>query len=469
MPDEPERTLPLNDTSHSDSLSSDNQSRSNLDSQNSFAANPEPVPATPEVADTPPEPQLVETTPETPNSGWSPEPIPSVEAEPTTASAEQSAFGNTPDPQPANAVPQPSVAPSSPKKSKKKYIIGGVIALVLALLIAGGVLAYNLWYQNPQKVLTDAMVNAVTAKSVGYDGTFSAEIKPSGSSGSETIKYDVSFDGMSEAKKGYVNVSLTAEGAGKTIKISGNGLFADNGDIYVKVKGLSELLTSVFGSASLPASYSSFVTKIDDKWIKISSKELSDLDASTQKSKDCSEKLLEKTKTDKSLVKEVGDVYRSNQFIVVKDKLPSKNGSLGYSISGDKSVYKSFVSGVEKTSLYKQAKECNGNSLDLSSFLGSADSSSSSDTKSTMEVYVGRWSHNLTSLKVADTGKDTTAALNVNTNFNKDVKVDIPSTSMSISDLKAEIEKVQAEYIQSLYGGYSTSTTPSTSMLPLSS
>ena len=106
-----------------------------------------------------------------------------------------------PQPQPPTVL---SASPQTPKKSRKGLIIGSIIAGALVLFGGGGVLAYNVWYQNPEKVIFDAITHAMTAKSATGKGEISLK--------SDEFALKVTFDGENSGSDGRVNAKVKMEG-----------------------------------------------------------------------------------------------------------------------------------------------------------------------------------------------------------------------------------------------------------------
>lgn len=68
-----------------------------------------------------------------------------------------------------------TIEPMKPKKSKKGLMIGLIIVGVLAVLGGGLVSAYTFWYSNPNKVVSDALINTITAKTSIYAGNINVD------------------------------------------------------------------------------------------------------------------------------------------------------------------------------------------------------------------------------------------------------------------------------------------------------
>lgn len=373
-------------------------------------------------------------------------PQPLVETEPVTRPVD------TPAMQPNMPDPTPGLSPT--KKSKKKWAVALVVATVLTLLTAGGALAYNLWYQNPEKVLGDAIGNVFSAATYKTNGKFT--FTPKSSLASPYSRVTLDFDGMADKTKGMIDGTLTVEASSKQYSLSGSGLLADNGDLYVKVKGLKELL-GMYLSGNAPGMSSMFdgvITKIDDKWVKIEASKLKEFSEEASEKQKCINKIKDAIKKDNSLLNGVLDAYNNHKFVVVKENLGTKDGSLGYRIEADNDKAKAFVTDVKKTELYKQYVACDP-SAEKSFAPDSKDMNSDGESK--LEVWIDQWSHQFTKLKL--TGSDSTGdgSIEVDTKFNQPVNISIPSTSMSLDQLKIEIQKAQQAYLQQLYSSrYST-------------
>jgi hypothetical protein len=370
------------------------------------------------------------------------EPTSAVPSQPLGSAATPPAFGGT-------------LAPAK-KSNRKKFIIIGAIVGVVALITGGSVAAYNLWYQNPDKVLGDALVNTLKAKTVVYTGSFDIDYKAKDSasgSSDEATRVSVKVDGKSATTAGEVNIAVETTFEGKEYKISGSGLVDKDANIFVKVNDVKKLLSSLPEESGvkydqLPSYITDIVDKVDSKWIRISADDIREFSEDYAKKQTCVEDVFKKLQDDKELGNELLKVYKDNKFIVVDEKLPAKNGSLGYVVDVDRSKSKDFSKAADKTKFAKELQKC---------FKFSSDSSSTksddSDTKTRVEVWVDRWSHQLT--KVSFTAEDDEAdgMFVVEPKFNQSVTVDAPKDFVPLKELKKDIEDAYAQYMSEAMTG----------------
>jgi hypothetical protein len=352
-----------------------------------------------------------------------------------------------------------TLAPAK-KSNRKKFIIIGVVAGVLALLIGGSVAAYNLWYQNPDKVLGDALVNTLKAKTVVYTGSFDIDYKAKESSfepSDQATRVSVKVDGKSATTAGEVNIAVETTFEGKEYKISGSGLVDKDANIFVKVNDVKKLLSSLPDESGvkydqLPSYITDIVDKVDSKWIRISADDIREFSDDYAKKQTCVEDVFKKLQDDKEFGNELLKVYKDNKFIVVDEKLPAKNGSLGYVIDVDKSKSKDFAKAADKTKFAKELQKCD----DSFKFSSSSSSSSSndSDTKTRVEVWVDRWSHQLTKVSFTAEGDEADGMFVFEPQFNQPITVEAPKDFIPLKELKKDIEEAYAQYMSSALGDY---------------
>lgn len=343
---------------------------------------------------------------------------------------------------PAPAYTAPEQTPITPAPKKKRLIVGLIVAAVLVVLGGGAVLAYNFWYQNPEKVVTDGIMNAMKAESVAYKGSIAV-----------TGKQDVSVEmtGRVNGKTGDLAAKLTVKQDGKNIVINGDGLLDAKGDLYMKVSNLDAVLKEYRNddNPELQALLDKLVAKVNNQWIKVSSDELKPFSQGVADSQKCLTEAIEKLKTDKTLSSEVGDVYKKNRFITVNKKLGSKDGSLGYEISSNDDTAKNFVKELKSTKLYKSVQDCDKSfKLDENEIFKKSDNSSNER----VELWVDRWSHQITKFNAETTQDGNTTKMTVETKFNEKVEdAKTPEKSMTITQLKADIEAlVQSAMTQAM-------------------
>lgn len=342
--------------------------------------------------------------------------------------------------------PQASVAPAiGPQaKSNKKLFIWIGVGIALFLALAGGVAGYA-WYQSPQKVINDAIVAAVTAKQASTDGTLAV------TSGQNSAEVTYKTEGTRYTGK--LEAAAKIKSDGKTVNLSGNLVYDEKSNTYFKMSGLTAIMDEYIQSSKeqIPADVMNIVKKIDNKWYVISTDDLKELSPEAEETRKCINNVLHETDKNDKLLKEVGEVYAKNQFIIVKESLGTKDGNVGYAITADTTKGKAFGDALKKTELYKKLEKCS-NSPDTSS-----SSPSVSDTETTkqprVELWTDQWSHQPKKLVIQSNDNGTKVVSETNIALNRPVTITTPSGATSIKELQKDIEKLM---------GTSSTTSPAT-------
>lgn len=401
------------------------------------------TPVAPEPAPVAPAPLAVDATPAEP----------AVATPPVVAPAPEpaSVFGTA-------ATPL-AVTPGGQGGKKKSLIIASVIIGVLVLLGGVSAAAYTLWYQKPEKVLTDALINAALAESVTYSGTMnlanSKTDSPTAADGFKSMKLTV--DGKSNRATGELNAKLSVVYGDKTYELSGAGLVDKDVNLYVKVNDVKKLFEQIATETnSSYAEYPSYITKviekIDNKWIRFAPEDLKQYDTKYEETQKCVSETMKKLETDKDMSKEIVKVYQDNSFIVVKETLPATDGSLGYVIEGDADKYVAFAKAANKTKLATELQKCDKD-IKLSEEKSDVKAADGSDGR--LEVWVSRFDHQLTKVVLKGDSDGMAGDITVEPVFNKKVDVTAPTDFVKSSELTEIYQDAMKEYQSSLYGGTS--------------
>jgi len=331
---------------------------------------------------------------------------------------------------------------TSKPKSTKKLIIGLIIVAVLAVLGVGSALAYNLWYQNPQKMITDAIINAATAKSSIYTGTVTID--------SEGTKLKLDVTTKQKDTVGSLDAKITVSTGGKDYTVDGSALFDKSGDLYFKVQNINDLVDQyktsigIASGTSLDTTIKSLISKIDNTWIKVDSEDLKSVSESYATTKTCVDDAVTKFKDDSAAKNEISDLYQKHQFIIVSKNLGTKDGSIGYSLKSDQAAADAFAEGLKTTKIYKTLHDCDSTFTIEKSTVDKT----TANTTGTFELWIDSWSHQITAVNFSDTSNGSTLAGVLKPSFNKDVTVETPSSSTTLAQLQKDItELLQSAFV----------------------
>ena len=350
--------------------------------------------------------------------------------------------GNQPAPQ-----LQYNSMPMRPKKKKTGLIIGVVLGVIVLISIVSAALVYFLWWQNPEKMVTDAMSSAIMSKKMTANGKVVVDMRDQGK-----IELNVKTATDSGKSKANIDAKLNIKGVEKNIPLKGDAVLDSDGTIYVKINNFKDLygtlLEMVMESSSggnLSRSQietyrdqtlrkmSSEIDKMGNTWMKISPDEI----GSEYR---CGINALKKIQSDESVRKELVQIYQKNSYFTIKDsKISDRNGGRGFELQGNnKSNSSKFEEEFKNSSVGKALSKCGKSNSYKSS------ESSSIDTAS-LKVWVDRSSHELKALELKGDSKKVSVEISFDIDVNKSEEIKIPSSAESLK-----------EFVEGFMEGYSS-------------
>lgn len=391
--------------------------------------------------------------------------------------------GVQPSPQPTpQPVPQPSMQPPvppqpvaqpvftpPPKPGKKKKIIGIILGVVGLLIIVSAVLLYFVWWQSPNKMVTDALLSVVTAEKMNNTGTLVIEAP------SSDVKMTITTKGTTNngALSGDATVKLEVEALDEDVVFDVHGVASDDGVLYVKIDKLRETVDTVIDAiikrqtqqyrdqgmtesdiaqvedvakqqVSSMFSLDTLIPKVDGQWIRIASDDLEDNEEAQ-----CTADIMKDIQKDKEVTREVMAIYDANRFIQVKDKVDAKDGAPGFRLTGDRDKAQAFMSEFKKTETAGRLLKCDSTIFDsVDDALKETDSSSNADID--FVIWVDRFSHKLKSLQLDVTSKEDETKVSATYDFEigQANEVVVPSDARDFKDVYDDI----TSSIQDSYG-----------------
>lgn len=381
--------------------------------------------------------------------------------------------------QPNTSGEQVSVIPAQqpPKKGgKKKFIIAGVIVGVLALLGGGGVLAYNIWNQSPDKVIMDGLTNLLTKapkstvltanyENNGMKVALSADVKSSEQL--NDAKITVSYADSKEAIDLSASANVVTKSQDGTVYLKLNDIrepiekiinkFARTQAAAAAQQGVDVEKMRVDTERELLKQASPIIAKVESKWIKIAAEKGSSTADSEMQT--CLNNLAKKIENDKATQNELMKAYSDNKFIVVKEQLGVKDGSYGYVLGFDKVKANTFVKAIDSTQFAKSLSHCLGASHESSSSIGDVSGVDENFKDSRFELWVSQDSHQITAVNAQathlDNGNESKVKLGVTFSYEPVQALSEPTDAV---DGKALFQEIQMLFMQNMMGGGSMNT-----------
>lgn len=319
-------------------------------------------------------------------------------------------------------------APVAPPKKKKRLLIGLILT---ALILLGLGLTYVYGYQNPSKVVSDAFINALNAKSLTYTGTVTA---------AGPTKMVATLNGGLAEDGGTVNAKFAFDVNDRKYAFDGSGIIDEKNDLYFKVQNIDGLANNY--RRAMPAEsqelFDQIIDKVDDKWIKISSEDLKNYSADLANMQKCTADAVSKLKSDDAVRSELVDMYKKHPFITINKTLGAKDGSLGYALSSNGDKEKSFNKEYRNSALYKSLVKCDDSFTIKDEDLAKSHFEAFDKNTST-ELWVDQWTHQITKLALNNVDKDQTTNISIEPKFNRAVAIATPKESTTVEQLQKDV------------------------------
>ncbi|MEO7364610.1 MAG: hypothetical protein ABIV43_03870 [Candidatus Saccharimonadales bacterium] len=329
------------------------------------------------------------------------------------------------------AVVSPDVAGGSPaaamplkaKRSFKKPIIIGLIALVVVLIISAVTYAAVILPNTPTNTLFKAIGNSIAEKELTYKGKF--EISQDGSS------YKVGLAGSQDNNRGFSDVKLDVTAVGATIPLAAR--YVDK-NLYVKIGDLSSVsnLLNSYGASEYAPVVTLLNQQLAEKWIAIDSTLIKSSGASCY-----TDVKFALTEQDGKLLY---DAYKVQPFATIVSHSPdSVNGAKAekYVLSIDDDKAAAYGMKLSDLSIVKAFKACNKDAT-------SNKSTAKGDHETTpMTIWVDNATKHVVQLATQSTASDakkgTTGNLSI-TFVYKPVKIVAPSDAIPALDVLANLQ-----------------------------
>lgn len=400
---------------------------------------------------------------------------PTVEKAPLSPLSSIASMGSTPN-------DTPFVPDEAPKKSKKKLIIGIVIAFI-AVLGLGGTTAFAFYYNNPEKVVADALVNVVTARTQIANGSYVyTNTKNKGN-------ISLTFDSKSDTPnfKGQLEAKLKVDYDKYKFDLGGTGMLSEKGSAYLKFDGLEKITTKYLNepevkvytdqSPKLKDEIVALVKKIDGKYVKLDKSDIQNFwkKYDHEKASACYTKAFDTLDKTSAQKREIQAAYDNNKFVIIKNQ-GSENiagvDSVKYGINVDLKKYYHASDAFKETTFSKSLQKCNdqlsGEESDEYKLTEeqekenrkfrdeSAEEQQKEANKTKVNIWISRWGHQFTKTTThyANTKDGTKYVLDVNYKQNQLITIKDPKDSISMKEFQSDIDKIQANY-NALYAGSS--------------
>ncbi|MDX2775798.1 hypothetical protein PV379_00305 [Streptomyces caniscabiei] len=348
------------------------------------------------------------------------------EVEPPTKPVPPSAFDTLSAPSEFQPI---QLQPNKPKSRRKLWII---LASILIVLVGGSAAAYQFWYQNPEKVITDGVLHALQAKTTTYTGSVGVALGDT--------KATLNVNGVYDTGAQNLAVDGTVVLQGMELPVKGSALIDRNSDLYVRFTDLDAAIGSLLPDLPNEAQIGvdRIIAKINGQWVKVEPTEVAAYSSMASRTQTCWANMVQQTENHASFIEEIAASYKKNKFVTVSEQLGQKEGSFGYVLSADQAVFNDFIGDIKNTEAYRTLHECDPSMNLDEQTLAAFGAGAAART----EVWVSMFSHQITNVSTKMTQRDNEVTLALNPVFNQPVSVAAPEKAVTLKDLQADIEAI---------------------------
>lgn len=311
------------------------------------------------------------------------------------------------------------VAAPKPRSNSRRTLAIVIGSLLTVLLTTGLVYAYS-WYQSPEKIVMDAAMNAVSAKSATYEGKaylFGSK------------QPQINYGGAFGNGLGKLNVAISMPLGGDLSALDAS-LVNNKDDIYLKIDKVSQLIEET----APPAFRESFQPylplirdDVDGKWINVNQNDIDLYQPVTHVSR-CAADIFQVLTTDQAAARTLGSMYLQYPFFKVDELSQPADATGKYRLTLDTGKYTMFKERLYGSEFYASLASCNRETHDVKG----------SDIQDlAIDLTINKASRELTEVSL-DQSKTFPSRIVLQPKFNVPVAIEVPKDIARMSDIQAK-------------------------------
>ncbi len=343
----------------------------------------------------------------------------------------------------------------NPSGKKRGLIVGMISVIFLTLLGVGGVVAYTMWSQTPEKILGDSIANLMKADTTVLKATYTSETKADEDKSSggisllpipEFTKTKFTLDAKATRTAAEADLQFVGTADGKERKLEAGAVFGVDGNLYVRVDKLDEFVSSKNTDAATLKIYEPIFKAINGKWINIPLGIVtSESTEEMEKKQKCVKDVWTAFEKDKATKDEFIKLFVDNNFIVIDKKLGTENGSIGFKIKIDEEKLNQFMEGANKTKVFQDLQKCDKETYTLKPSTPSKEKEKDEEEKEesteSYEIWVSEQKHEITKFTGSRQTKQSTDTFVIEATFNAEVKIEAPKGALTYEEIMALVQK----------------------------
>ncbi len=319
------------------------------------------------------------------------------------------------------------MGPPRHHSSAKRTVMVALVAVLVLLASAASVFAY-MWYQSPERIVMNAVLNTANQSALGFTGEYKAN------------QSNIAFSGRTVDDRTIID----GKGSLWSLPMSGS-VTVINGRSYVKSDQLSQVLPGLLAkklSVQSRASLTQFAKeKLDGKWVELDSSSTDFLPGASGSSA-CIADFFQKVSSSQQARLQVVDLYRQHPFIKVIERPTSTKEIEVYQLSIDLQRYIAFKAALKKTDLHASMIKCTNDTAIMTE---------DEAQNLSIEVSIDMNKTRLVGVKLHNPDKQTYVTANLT--FDVTQSVAQPADVVKVSDVQAEVmQSVLSARLKQLLG-----------------